>query len=95
MTAENGLGRDVVDEIVRRVLDHRDLLEHDLPLRVELVERRPVHHVRHDVDRSLEPFVGDARIDDGRLPRRGRVQLSAQLVEDLRDLLRGSSARSP
>ena len=94
MAAEDGLRRDVVDEIVRRVLDHRDLLEHDLALRVELVERRPVHHVRHDVERGLQPVVGDARVDDGRLPRRRGVQLSAELVEDLGDLLGGVARRA-
>ena len=82
-------------EVVRRVLDHRDLLEHDLALGVDVVERRPVDHVGHHVERGLEPLVGHARVDDRRLARGGRVQLAPELVEDLRDLLRASSATSP
>ena len=92
--AEDRLGRDVVDEVVRRVLHHRDLLEHDLALRVDVDERRPEDHVRHHVERALEPIVRDARVDDGRLARRRRVQLAAELVEDLRDLLRRVARRA-
>ena len=94
MRAEHGLRRDVVDEVVRGVLDHRDLLEHDLTLRVDVDERRPEDHVGHHVERALEPLVGDSRVDDGRLARRRRVQLSAELVEDLGDLLRGVTRRA-
>ena len=94
MRAEDRLGRDVVDEVVRRVLDHRDLLEDDLPLGVDVRERRPEDHVRHHVERALEPVVGDPRVDDGRLARCRRVQLSAELVEDLRDLLRRVARRA-
>src|SRR5262249_27236091 len=38
MPAEDRLGGEVVDEVVRRVLDHRDLLEHDLALGVDVLE---------------------------------------------------------
>ena len=58
MRPEDRLGGDVVDEVVRRVLHHRDLLEHDLALRVHVDERRPEDHVRHDVERALEPSSG-------------------------------------
>ena len=44
MPAEDGLCDLVVDEILRVVVHHRDLLEHDLPLRVELGEGRGVDH---------------------------------------------------
>ena len=94
MRAEDGLRGDVVDEVVRRVLDHRDLLEHDLALGVDVRERRPEHHVRHHVERALEPVVGDPGVDHGRLARRRRVQLAAELVEDLRDLLRRVARRA-
>ena len=67
MRAEHGLRRDVVDEVVRRVLDHRDLLEDDLALGVDVDESGSVDHVRHHVERSLEANVGDPRVDDGRL----------------------------
>ena len=94
VSAEDGLGRDVVDEVVRRVLDHRDLLEHDLALRVDVVEGRAVEHVGHDVERGLQALVRHARVDDRRLPRGGGVQLAAELVEELRDLLRRVARRA-
>ena len=75
--AEHGLGGDVVDEILRVVLDHRDLLEHDLALGVDLGERRLEDHVGHHVERVLEAVVGHARVDDRRLARGGGVQLAA------------------
>ena len=88
MRPEHGLGRDVVDEVVRVVLHHRDLLEHDLALGVDVVNDGLEDHVRHHVDRGLEPVVGDARVDDRRLARCRGVQLAAEPVEDLGDLLR-------
>ena len=67
MAAEDGLGEEVVDEILRRVLHHRDLLEHDLALGVDIGERRREDHVRHHVEGTLEMAVGDARVHDRRL----------------------------
>ena len=49
---------------------------------------------RHHVDRGLQVVVGDARVDDRVLAGRGRVQLAAERVEDLGDLLRAVRARS-
>ena len=91
---EDGLREQVVDEVLRRVLDHRDLLQHDLALGVDVREGRREDHVRHHVERVLEMAVGDARVDDRVLARRGRVQLPAHLVEDLGDLLRVVRARA-
>ena len=91
---EHGLGEQVVDELLRRVLDHRDLLEHHLALGVEVGEGRREDHVRHHVERVLEVPVGNARVDDRVLARRGRVQLAAHLVEHLGDLLRVVRARA-
>ena len=75
-----------MDEVLRVVVDHRDLLEHDLALRVDVGERRREDHVRHHVERDVEVVVGDARVDDGRLARGGRVELAAHRVEELGDL---------
>ena len=58
MRAEDRLGREIVDEILRVVVDHRDLLEDDLPLGVDVVERRREHHVGHRVERLLELASG-------------------------------------
>ena len=94
MAPEDRLGGDVVDEVVGRVLNHRDLLEHDFALGVDVHEGRPEDHVRHYVERALESHVRDARVDDRRLARGGGVQLAAELVEDLGDLLRRVAGRA-
>ena len=93
MAAEDRLRDDVVDEVLRIVVDHRDLLQHDVALRVDVGEGRVVDHADDHVERGLEPVVGHAGVDERRLARRGGVQLPAEPVEDLRDLLRGVGAR--
>ena len=93
--AEHRLGEEVVHELLRRVLVHRDLLEDDLALGVDVVEARREHHVAHHVDRGLEVLVRHARVDDRVLARGRSVQLAAEPVEDLGDLLRVEAARSP
>ena len=52
--------REVVHELLWRVVVHRDLLEHHLPLGVELGERRREDHVAHHVHCGLEVMVRDA-----------------------------------
>jgi hypothetical protein len=87
VTAEYGLGREVVDEVLWVVVDHRDLLEHDLALRVDVVEGRREHHVGHRVERVGQVAVRHARVDDGRLAGRRGVELAAHCVEQLGDAL--------
>ena len=70
------------------VVVHRDLLEHDLALGVELGEAGREDHFAHHVERRLQLVVRNTRVDDGVLARGGRVQLPAERVEDLGDLLR-------
>ena len=94
VVAEDRLGDQVVHELLRRVLVHRDLLEHDLALLVHLGEGRCEDHVRHHLERPLDVPVGDARVYDGVLARRRGVQLGAHGVERLRDLLRVEAARA-
>ena len=84
----NRLRDDVVDEVLRVVVDHRDLLEDDLALGVHVREDGVVDHADDHVERGLEPVVGHACVEQRRLPRRGGVQLAAEFVEDLRNLLR-------
>ncbi len=86
MIAEDRLRDQVVHEILRSVLVHRDLLEHHLALGVEVGERGREHHVAHHLDRRLEMVIRDARVDERVLAGGRRVQLSAEAVEDLRDL---------
>ena len=94
MAAEDRLRDDVVHEVLRVVVDHRDLLEHDLALGVDVGEGRVVDHPDDHVERRLEPVVRHAGVDERRLARRGRVQLPAEPVEDLGDLLRRVRARA-
>jgi hypothetical protein len=91
---EHRLGGEVVDEILWVVVDHRDLLEDDLALRVHVFERGREDHVRHRVERLLDTIVGNAGVDDRGLPRRRRVQLAAHRVEELGDVLRAVAGRA-
>jgi hypothetical protein len=86
MAPEDRLRDDVEDELLGRVVDHGDLLEHDLPLGVQVVEAGDEHHVGHDVQRRLDVLVEDAGVDDRVVACRGGVQLAAVGVEDLGDL---------
>jgi hypothetical protein len=88
MVAEDCVSEEIVDELLRRVLDHGDLFEDDLALGVELDESRREDHVRHHVERLFHVLVEDPRVDDRVVTRGGRVQLTAEGVEDLRDLER-------
>ena len=88
VVGEDGLREEVVHELLRGVLVHRDLLEHDLPLLVDLREGGREDHVGDHLERLLDVVVGDPRVDDGVLARGGGVQLGAHRVEGLRDLLR-------
>jgi len=63
--AENGVGEEIVHELLRRVVVHRDLLEHDITLLVDLGERRREHHVGHHLERRVDVPIRNARVDDG------------------------------
>ena len=86
--AEHAARGEVVHEIGGVVLDHRDLLEHDLALRTRalVLEARARSHVAHHVERERQVLVEHADVDDGRVRGRERVQLGAELVEDAGDL---------
>ncbi len=76
MIAVDGLGEEVVHAVLRLVLVHRDLLEHDLALGVDVGERRAEHHLGHQVERVLGVLVEEAGVDvrgllGGRGVRRG------------------------
>ena len=77
-----------MDQLLRRVLDHRDLFEDDLALGVEVDELRREDQVGHHIERFLDVLVEHARVDDGVVACGRRVQLAAEAVEDLSDLLR-------
>ena len=89
MPSEDGLREEIVNELLRSVFVHRDLLEHHLALGVKIRERRREDHVGDHAQRLLHMVVGDARVDHRVLAGRRGVQLAAEAVEDLGDFLRG------
>ena len=95
--AEDGLAQDVEDLVLRVVLVHGDLLEHDLALLLELalVEARAPDHVGHRVERLGQMDVEHAGVQRGRLLAGARVELGAHRVEELVDLQRAVALRAP
>ena len=89
--AEHGLPEDVEHRVLRVVLVHRDLLEHDVALGVDLAEGRPPDHVGHHLERARHVLVEHPRVDGGALLVRAGVELGAHRVEQLVDL-RGREA---
>ena len=86
VVAEDGLAEHVEDRVLRVVLVHRDLLEHDLALGVDVAERRPPDHVGHHVERARQVRVEHPRVDGGRLLVGAGVELGAPAVEQPVDL---------
>ncbi len=86
--AEHAARGQVVHEIGRIVLDHRDLLEHDLALGLERLglEARARRHVAHDVERQRQVLVQHAHVHDRRFARRVGVELGAQAIGHAGDL---------
>ena len=68
VTAEHRLRDDVVDEVLRVVVHHRDLLEHHFAFRVDVGEDGVVDHPREHVERGLEPVVRHAGVEQRRFP---------------------------
>ena len=87
MVAEHGRRQHVVDLVLRLVLVHRDLLEHDLALGLEVGIRGAQQHVPHHLERAIEVLVEEVRVQDRRLLAGGRVHVGAEAVELLGDLL--------
>ena len=82
------LGEELVDEIVRRVLDHLDFFEDDLLLAFDLVrlEGRPAHDVRQQIHRQRHVLVEHLDVVAGVFLRRERVELAADRIDRLRDV---------
>ena len=76
---KTALGEDVVDLVRRLVLVHRDLLDHDLALGVDVGVRGPQHHVAHHVEGALEVLVEEARVDATSSPCRCPAFISAPM----------------
>ena len=92
--AEHRAGEEVVDAVLRLVLVHRDLLQHDLALGVDLGIGRGEQHLGQQVEDLLGVLVEGAGVQVGRLLAGGRVDRGAEPVEALGDLDR-REARGP
>ena len=77
-----------MDAVLGLVLVHRDLLEHDLALGVDLIlgQRRRQQHLRHQVEGLVGVLVEKAGVKVRRLLAGGRVGGRAHAVEELGDL---------
>ena len=94
VTGPEALGEDLVPEIVGRVLHHLDLFQHDLLLARDLVgvERRPQQHVGQHVDGAGQVLVEHLDVVARALLGREGIELAADGVDLLRDVL-GRPAR--
>ena len=84
--AVDGVGEHVVDAVGRLVLVHRDLLDHDLALGVDVGKRRLQEHLGEQVECLLGVLVEESRVELRRLLARRRVRRRAECVEVLGDL---------
>ena len=88
MVTEDGLGEDVEDQVVRRVVAERDLLQDDPPLRFHVVgtDGGVAHHVREVVGAHGEVLVEHPAVDARVLLRGEGVGLTPDGVEGLGDV---------
>jgi len=86
----------LVDQIVGRVLDHLDLFEDDALLLRDFArrERRPHQHVAEQIDRRRQVLVEDFDVVARIFLRGEGVELAADRVDRLRDLLRRPRRRA-
>ena len=88
VVAEDRAGEHVVHLVLRLVLIHGDLLDHHLPLGVDVRIGGAQHHVGQDVEGPIEMTVEKARVYRRGLLAGARVHLRAHRVEGLVDLER-------
>ena len=83
------LREELVDEVVRRVLDHLDLFDDDLLLALEVLdaERRVADDVGEDVDGERQMLVEHLDVVARVFLGGERVELAADRVDRLRDVL--------
>ena len=97
MVLPEALREQLVDEIVGRVLDHLDFFEDDFLLALDIVgaERRVEDDVGQDVDGERQMLVEDLDVVAGVFLRGERVELAADRVDRLRDVLGRPRRRCP
>ena len=95
MVAEHRREEDVPEGVLGIVVAHRDLLEHDVALDLDVLGGAPApqHHVGDQVDRQLEVGVQHVRVVAGVLAGGERVQFTADGVDRLGDLHRRTRRR--
>src|SRR5690606_1766088 len=73
------LGVQVKDQVVRGVLDRRDLLEHDLALELQILrpQQRIEYEISQDIQRQPEIVAPDLGLEAGVLPGGIRVEGAA------------------
>ncbi len=88
MLAEHRRQEHVAEGVLGIVVAHRDLLEHDVPLDLDVVGGAPApqHHVGDQVDGQRQIRVEHVRVVAGVLAGGERVQLTADRVDRLGDL---------
>ena len=96
MVRPEPLGEHLVHEIVRCVLHHLDLFENHRLLfdDVGRRERRTQHHVAEQVERDLQVLVEHLDVVAGVFLGGERVQLAADRIDRLGDVLGGSGGRA-
>ena len=94
MGAEHGLCEVVVHHVLRGILVHGYLLQHDLALAVQIGERGVEQHVHHHLHGARQVLVKETRVHHHVLARGGRVEFASHGVEDLSDLLGRMGART-
>ncbi len=84
--AEDCVGEEVVDAVLRFVLIHRDLLQHHVALGVDLRIGRRQQHLGEQVEDLLGVLIEEAGVQMGRLLAGRRVDRGAEPVKALGDL---------
>ncbi len=85
----------VAEDVLRRVVVHADLFEHDVALFAQLGvgEERSQEHVGQNVDRERQMPVDDLRVEQRRLFIGRRVEVAADRVHLFGDRARTAAAR--
>ena len=93
---EIGFRQQIVDQILRRILAHRDLFQNNAALffKFRFIHTRVEQHVAKQIHRARQVLGNHLRIVAGAFLRRERVHLTAQRVHFHGNLLRRAVFRA-